>query len=164
MAFERKGSHICLSCQSLTKIFNRSIKEARRLEDPAWESQLKEKREYFLRELADRDCNAATNLLLKTKDDLIASDSDVLNGKRWEEVLEESFQNREVFERPSPHSGVKVTAKSGLFSAEPIGIVEEFNPAVTPTCSHDWIEYYGAGLKPPETICSKCGQNPKAAP
>lgn len=92
---------MCISCYQLSQVFNRAIKKAQEIEDFSFESRLKEKREYFLREVYDKDHNEAFNLLLKLTDDEISSDSDILDGKKWEEYFADSFQKRNPSLLPS---------------------------------------------------------------
>lgn len=101
---------MCFACQTLQKIFNKSIQRAIERENKSLESRLKEKREYFLREVYERDHNTATNLLLETNDDEINQDSQVLDGKRWEDLLAESFIKREPSPFP-PHADSDLTIK-----------------------------------------------------
>lgn len=172
---------MCLACLELQRLFNKSIKKAIEQEDKSLESRLKEKREYFLREVFEQDHNTATNLLLQTNDDEIDKDSQVLDGKRWEDLLADSFIKREPSPFPPPAAEDLTIRKTISESIQvPVTTTESksehlpFDPysepfygrsgvePITTYCSHEWLEYQGAGTRSPEIICRFCGQ-PKPA-
>ncbi len=190
---------MCYSCELLIKAFNNTIKKARDIEDAAFESQLKEKRNWLLTDIANKNCEAAKILLSQLTDDEIDKDSTVLDGKTWDQILEENFSKREASpfpapapgpQRPSPlqnqiediekilHDIETQSEENYMNSDEDDEIIEDsaqqkfkfWNPShpiqaptttpkveEKPICVHQWIVYEGAGTKPPETICLKCG-------
>ncbi len=173
MGIERRDSYICVSCIELTKLFNEGIARAKIKDDKGLESRLREKREYFLREVYEKDHNQAFNLLRDSDTLEISSDSDVLDGKRWEDHLSESFQKREDSPFPEypptfdPHQtelpvSTEVSESTIPFDpyAEPFYGTPVQDPdadPITTYCSHDWVWYEGAGTRPVEQICRWCG-------
>ncbi len=144
---------MCVACLSVRDLYNSSIIKAKNLEDAAYESKLRESREWFLREIFEQDHNAATNLLLKSKSDGIAKDSDVLNGRRWEDILEESFKKQaETESQTSFDFGTNTESK---VTSEILN--ESQDLAQKAYCPHDYFEYQGAGTRAPEIICRTCG-------
>lgn len=170
--------------------------KAQNLDDKSYESRLKEKREYLLRDVFQQKCDIVKELLSKLPDEEIPSDSSILDGKTWDQILEENFTKRESSPFPPVHKdpdGWKRTLKhlddidqaiihielcseeellKRPISSEDEEIIEESKERQTdfwvpkhpfkveplkPSCDHQWMEYQGAGTKPTETICSKCG-------
>lgn len=181
---------MCMACVELTKVFNRAIQKAQDLEDKAFESQLKEKREWFLREVWEKDHKVAKTLLeaFFTDDDSeIDQDSGVLDGKQWDQVLDVKFKPRTPVPHPPIDQQVPTRQFAGVKLDELDEIIKEIEDkqisfkwtekttkeasdkvkaeaeqefevvAQKATCGHNWVIYEGAGTKPPEKLCSKCG-------
>lgn len=163
---------MCYVCYQLSEAFGNSIKKAQELEDKAFESQLKEKRNWFLTEVYNKDCKVTKQLYSKLIDEEIDKDSTLLDGKRWDEILEKAFTDRE----PSAFPKTRYTQEPGKTFVDVLKELDEildetntqiplnFDTIKTPEinlkpkyCSHKWTKYEGLGTKAPETICLNCG-------
>lgn len=112
-----------------------------------------------MREVCERDCNQATNLLLKIEGDEITTDSEVLDGKKWDEFLDIKFKDLDVSPFPVAAPTLYDSTDSPSISPQ----VLENSTETLQGCQHTWVVYQGAGTRPPETICQKCGI-PSATP
>lgn len=165
---------MCYICYQLSQAFGNSIRKAQEIEDQAFESQLKEKREWYLREIYNKDCKVSKELYSKLTDDEITKDSTFLDGKRWDEILEQAFIERESSAFPK----TRYTQEPGKTFVDIITeldeILEETNTQVDldftkastseidlkpKSCLHEWTKYEGLGTKAPETICKLCGRS-----
>lgn len=183
---------MCVSCFALSNLFNRAIKKAQDLEDSAFESQLKEKRQWIFAEIYEKDCAKAKVLLeafYSDPDDEIDKDSQILDGKQWDKVLDVKFKPRPTVPNLPVDNGVprnkfstvkldeldeivkeiesgqisfKWTEKTTQEVSDKLKSETEFEAAAQKaTCGHKWINYQGAGTRPTEVLCSKCGETQK---
>ena len=183
---------MCVACQELTKLFNRAIKKAQVLDDRRFESQCKEKLNWIMSDIYEKDCTTAKILLdafYSDPDDEINKDSDILDGKQWDEVLDAKFKPRPPIPSLPQDQQVPRTKFNTVKLDELDEIVKEIESgqisfkwtedttkevsyklkaeaefetiAQKATCGHKWITYEGAGTKPPEVLCSKCGETQK---
>ncbi len=119
-------------------------------------------------------------LFYQIGDDDLDKDSAILDGKKWEEHLDEViFKKSEKSPFPEQSTndamifgeGHVLITGDGLKYVSPTetpGVIKvdseipKENKNLTPIgCSHEWIVYEGAGTKPPETICKTCGNTKK---
>lgn len=134
---------MCYLCVELIKKFDRAIQQAGVEASPSYLSQLFEKRAWFFH--SDEDQQHKIAKFFESEDD-IDEDSMILDGKRWDEALEIKFKQLD----------------KSLYPAHELNPTTEAIPVVEaktePVCAHDWREYVGLGLSPPEIICCNCGK------
>lgn len=189
MPLNFKGSaKVCWSCLELDQLFNRAIKKAHDLNNKSFESKLKQKREWLMKDIYQKDCAAAKKLYSYLDElgdiiDEIDSDSELLDGKQWEQILDVKFKPRTPIpalpqDQQIPRTkfnNIKLDElddiideiESGQISfkwanekedvTEPIKIKADYEVVAEKKCSHEWFLYQGAGTKPPEVLCKTCG-------
>jgi hypothetical protein len=134
---------MCYLCIELTNKFNRAIQRAGVEGKTDLLSQLFEKRNWFLNS-DEKDRHDIAQFF--NGDDEIGDGHDVLNGVLWDEVLDIKF--KALDKNLYPDHELNPTT-------EAVPVVES---KIEPTCPHDWREYVGLGLHPPEIICCNCGK------
>lgn len=161
---------MCVSCIQIEKLFSSfRSKDSKKNNDIATE---------YLKYLSlhpEQRCEFTKNFdfTLFTETD----DSKPMDGKPWHERLQESFKEIDSL-YDSIEAGTK--AMGEVSWALPEEVFKSLNDpeltknleaelevlaknAETPivnnltSCTHEWFEYQGAGTRPPETICRKCG-------
>jgi hypothetical protein len=145
---------MCYMCLELEQKFNRAIQRAGQSETD-WLSKVFEKRVWFLNSDSKDRC-IISKFFYST--DEIFEDSDVLDGKRWDEALDIKFKDVEKALYPEYDSHKQ---EEFNLSGEKPTIITETN--VKPICIHDWMVYEGLGTRKPEEICKKCGSSKLAS-
>ena len=166
---------MCYACMQIEQLFSKfRSKDSKKNNDIATE---------YLKYLSlhpEQRCEFTKNFdfTLFTETD----DSKPMDGKPWHERLQESFKEIDSL-YDSIEAGTKAMDESPW--ALPEEVFKSLNDpeltksleaelevlaknADTPvvnnltSCTHEWFEYQGAGTRPPETICRKCG-SPKTS-